>query len=435
MIRDLLFFCPVCRQPDTIDAHIKPRCSSCGSYFARVGRHIVINSETRLSYQWFEQIKNLPFPPPIRHDIPLRPGELLLFRSQDTALRQFTTSQVWNPEQGQFAVLELPVTLATIQLAATDHRIFFISKNKVIDYPLDIITCITTDANTFLFKLRGQHCYQLLFSSESPLKYEVWLRRVVMEFWRTKYRREIVEYQPKIVFKDKRLRKKMPVIKIQPQPPTERPLKQKVIYHILHFAFAMFFKLFLRARVYGQENMPREGAAIVVLNHEGYWDAFLAQSMLPRQIALLAKNTEFKNPVFRYVLKVARSIPVRRYQIDPSSVRNALKRLAQGELVGIFIEGERSWDGRFLPPKRGTIKLLIKANVPIVPVRIRGSFDVMPRWANKIQLYPVTFHIGKPIVLNRRNRTIERTSQEVMDVLAKLGARINGNIDAGNNES
>jgi 1-acyl-sn-glycerol-3-phosphate acyltransferase len=243
----------------------------------------------------------------------------------------------------------------------------------------------------------------------------------VSEYWRNQQRREITEYQPRIVFKGKRLVRKFPIVKIRPEPAMERPLGPRVAYHILKFVMATLFKLFLRARVYGRENLPREGAAIVVLNHEGYWDAYLAQSLLPRHVAFMAKNTEFKNPLFRYVLKASRSIPVRRYQIDPSSVRNALNWLAQGEPVGIFIEGERSWDGRFLPPKRGTIKFLIKANVPIIPVRIKGSYEVMPRWAHKMQLYPVSLHIGKPFVMDRRNRTIERTSQELLDVLAKLG--------------
>jgi 1-acyl-sn-glycerol-3-phosphate acyltransferase len=183
----------------------------------------------------------------------------------------------------------------------------------------------------------------------------------------------------------------------------------------------LFFKIFFHARVYGKKLMPQQGACIVVLNHEGYWDAHLAQCLLPRRIAFLAKNSEFPKKFLRYIFKLIHAIPVRRYEIDPSCIRNTLNWLARDQAVGIFIAGERCWDGRLAQPKRGTIKLLIKANVPIVPVRIKGSYELLPRWAPRIQLYPVSLYIGEPFLIDAGHRTVDKASREVMRRLSILG--------------
>ena len=423
MIEDLLFFCPVCRQPDTIITKKNTRCSHCGSYFAREGGRIVVNSEIKPGYEWFDLIRDLGFPPPIRHDIPLRAGEMLLFRSQDAALRQFTSRREWRPADYLYADLELPALLGRAQLAVTTQRVFFISKDKMTHFPLESITCVTTDSDTFLIRIKPLPCYQFLFEGESPLKYEIWIRRVLAEFWRKKGSKEIIEYQPRLTFKTRRQVKSFPPVRMEKKQSPRIPAGQNLIYFSLRFLLVLLFRVFVRARVYGKHNLPHKGACIVVLNHEGYWDAYLGQALLPRRVAFLAKNSEFKNRLFRAVLKLVRAIPVRRYQIDPSCLRNGLAWLARDGALGIFLEGERCWDGRFLKPKRGVIKFLLKANVPIVPVRIKGSYECKPRWSHKMQFYPVSLYIGKSFSLETKKTTIDAAGQQVMEILSRLGER------------
>ena len=57
----------------------------------------------------------------------------------------------------------------------------------------------------------------------------------------------------------------------------------------------------------------------------------------------------------------------------------------QGEGVGVYPEGERSWDANLQPFRRGTIRLLLKAGVPIIPTGVVGSYDVWPRWSRTIR--------------------------------------------------
>ena len=92
---------------------------------------------------------------------------------------------------------------------------------------------------------------------------------------------------------------------------------------------------------------------------------------------------------------MAGAFPVRRYQTDVVAVRNALRVLQKGHLLGVFPEGERSWDGQMLPFKQGTLRLMLAAGKPIIPVGISGIYELMPRWTHRIKRVPVRIKRGK----------------------------------------
>jgi 1-acyl-sn-glycerol-3-phosphate acyltransferase len=62
----------------------------------------------------------------------------------------------------------------------------------------------------------------------------------------------------------------------------------------------------------------------------------------------------------------------------------ALGRLRVGHCIGIFPEGERTWDGRLRAFKYSTVRFLLSAQVPVVVVRILGGYQILPRWSKKI---------------------------------------------------
>ena len=111
---------------------------------------------------------------------------------------------------------------------------------------------------------------------------------------------------------------------------------------------------------------------------------------------------------------------MRRHEIDPSAIRNALKVLRVGEPVGVFLEGERTWDGRFLAPKIGAVRFLLAADVPVLPVRIKGSFELLPRWDSRLQKHKVILTVGEPVLLTFRGDEVEEAGQFVMNRLAGL---------------
>ena len=151
--------------------------------------------------------------------------------------------------------------------------------------------------------------------------------------------------------------------------------------------------------VRGLENIPKRGACLMIANHQSFLDPILVQAVCPRIVHSMAKSTQFGSRMYRKLLTQLYSFPVRRFEVDPQAVRQVLRRLEQGNGVIIYIEGERSWDGRLQSPRLGTVRLALKAGVPIVPVRVDGAYDAWPRWHRKIKRSRIRIEFRPPFSL------------------------------------
>lgn len=184
---------------------------------------------------------------------------------------------------------------------------------------------------------------------------------------------------------------------------------------------------FTRLRVSGRENIPKRGPFFLIANHEGVLDPILVQSVCPRPIHTLTKSTQFRaGRFFRWLLPRINAIPTRRYRVDPQVVRTALRTLEKGEAVGIYPEGERSWDGQLQPFRRGAIRLLLKPGVPVVPCGIKGSFGAWPRWARRPYRCEVSVCFGKPLLFGVHNSRADRDAalEAASDQIAKAFIRL-----------
>lgn len=175
-------------------------------------------------------------------------------------------------------------------------------------------------------------------------------------------------------------------------------------------------------RVTGLENLPA-GPFLLLSNHQSILDPILIQAFCPRPIHAMAKSTQFSAGMSGWLMRHLKAFPVRRYRIDPHAVRLALRRLQAGEAVGIYVEGERSWDGKLQEPRRGTIRLALHAGVPIVPCTIVGSYEVWPRWDRRIRRGPIHIHFGPPFRLPTvrsrpaRDQAVGAASAQIMGAL------------------
>jgi len=134
-------------------------------------------------------------------------------------------------------------------------------------------------------------------------------------------------------------------------------------------------------RVHGREHLPLRGPAVLVANHSGYLDPVFVVAAANRPIRFVTTGEMSRTPFKRWLFPRLGSIPIRRYRSDPQAVREVLRALHQGEIVGLFPEGERSWDGNPLPVSKAVRHLLERVDAPILPARIDGSYGVLPRWA------------------------------------------------------
>jgi 1-acyl-sn-glycerol-3-phosphate acyltransferase len=198
------------------------------------------------------------------------------------------------------------------------------------------------------------------------------------------------------------------------------------IYAVILFLVKTGLRLKYRIHVEGTENIPKKGGAVFLCNHTTLIDSFIIGCFLPRKIYYMTKSTEFESGARRLFFYVSRTFPVRRYDIDPISLRNAMRVLDFGGMVGIYPEGERTWDGQMLPLRTGTIRFLLAAGVPIVPAGISGAFQNQPRWGGKIGNPDVYLSVGRPIHVPKirgREQTkedIERLHETIRSTILEL---------------
>ena len=134
-----------------------------------------------------------------------------------------------------------------------------------------------------------------------------------------------------------------------------------------------------RYRCHGRDQIPTNGAVLVLSNHQSYLDPVLIGVAVNRQLNFLARKTLFQFALFRWLIKSVGTISIDREGFGLSGVKESLRRLKRGEMVVLFPEGTRSSDGevgRLLP---GFYALAVRSKATLLPMALDGAFDVWPR--------------------------------------------------------
>lgn len=130
-----------------------------------------------------------------------------------------------------------------------------------------------------------------------------------------------------------------------------------------------------------EDNVPDEGAALIVCNHVSYMDALILGGAIPRPTRFVMYYKIFQIPVASWFFKTARAIPIAGAKEDPETMRKAFdevdKALAEGEIVCIFPEGKLTTDGEIAEFKSGVEKILAERKVPVVPIALKGMWTSM----------------------------------------------------------
>jgi 1-acyl-sn-glycerol-3-phosphate acyltransferase len=170
----------------------------------------------------------------------------------------------------------------------------------------------------------------------------------------------------------------------------------------------------IRVTVTGIHRIKDLNSCIFMSNHESNYDIPVLLSHLPRQFRWLAKAELFRIPIFGRSMSGAGYISIDRS--DRESAFQSLARAAEtihgGTSVMIFPEGTRSRDGRLLPYKKGGFVMAIDAQVPIVPIVIQGTHDIMPKGRLLIRPRPVMVTICEKIDTHGFSR---ETKDVIMD--------------------
>ncbi|OEU54835.1 MAG: acyl-glycerolphosphate acyltransferase [Desulfuromonadales bacterium C00003096] len=184
----------------------------------------------------------------------------------------------------------------------------------------------------------------------------------------------------------------------------------------------------VRLTVAGLENLAQHGPVVYMANHVSNFDILALMAGVPDQFRWMAKIELFRIPLFGLAMRRVGCIPVDRSNRRNSvlSMREAVKRIAAGTSVVIFPEGTRSPDGTLQGFKTGSFTLALQAQVPVVPVAIIGSGEVLPkhsRWIRgghiRLVIMPPVATSGRAVV--ERNALMEEVRQPIVEALQQAG--------------
>ncbi len=156
----------------------------------------------------------------------------------------------------------------------------------------------------------------------------------------------------------------------------------------------------------GEENIPRNGGAILSINHIGYLDfALTGTAALPagRYVRFMAKKEIFENKLAGPLMRGMHHISVDRSN-GTSSFVAALRALRAGEIIGIFPEGTISVSFEIKELKSGAVRLAMGAGVPVIPTIVWGSQRI---WTKKVKRnlrrnkFPITVAFGAPLYFDK----------------------------------
>lgn len=155
----------------------------------------------------------------------------------------------------------------------------------------------------------------------------------------------------------------------------------------------------VRVRILGRDMLDPARSYIFMSNHISNLDPPITLPLIPRRTSVMVKKELFGYPLLGSVMRIGGLVPVDRGNRDAgiAAVREALKVIEQGLNMTIYVEGKRSFDGRLLPFKKGPFYLAEECKVPVVPITISGTEEVMPKARFAIRPGTVTVQFHDPI--------------------------------------
>lgn len=180
--------------------------------------------------------------------------------------------------------------------------------------------------------------------------------------------------------------------------------------------------LFIPVKVYGHENVDKKTSYVFVANHQGAFDIFLIYGYLGRNFKWMMKKSLRKIFLVGKACESARHIFVDKS--GPKKIQetynNAREILKEGTSLVVFPEGSRSFTGHMGIFRKGAFQLADELQLPVVPVTIDGSFDILPRTAgfSFVKRHKLVMTIHKAIPPKSKGpENIKATMEEAYEVV------------------
>jgi 1-acyl-sn-glycerol-3-phosphate acyltransferase len=194
-------------------------------------------------------------------------------------------------------------------------------------------------------------------------------------------------------------------------------------------------KVLFRIQIRGQEQVPASGAFIVAPSHRSYLDTPFVSFITRRPIRFMAKEELFTNAFGRKLFTTLGAIPVARGSINARPAMKAIQHaLEAGEAAAVYPEGTRRHGRDIGPLFDGTAYLAVKLGVPIVPVAVGGSEEILASGKKLPRLHRVSVRVGAPIhppadASTRKRGDLVAISEELWKSLQALFDEANADVE------
>jgi 1-acyl-sn-glycerol-3-phosphate acyltransferase len=173
----------------------------------------------------------------------------------------------------------------------------------------------------------------------------------------------------------------------------------------------------------GRERLHEHETAVYAANHLSYYDTPVLFAKLPFQFRILAKQSLWKAPFVGWYLNRSGQVP-----IDAKSGRSAIagllrgvKTLQSGLPLVIFPEGGRAEHGAMTPFQSGAAFMAIKAQVPLIPIALIGTYELLPIHTYHLTPRPLKVVVGEPLATEGLStRDAEALTQRLFEAIAAL---------------
>ena len=176
-------------------------------------------------------------------------------------------------------------------------------------------------------------------------------------------------------------------------------------YNFLKPIVHVYYRTILGVRAYGAENVPREGGFILCSNHLSARDPFVIATCTPRHLRFMAKAELFQNRLVGKFISSIGAFPIERGKSDLGAIRESMKILSEGHVLGIFPQGTRSRENQHTHMEAGVALIALRSGKPVLPVNISEKYHLFGRTR-------VTF--GKPLTFEVVGRRFDREALEMV---------------------
>jgi len=177
----------------------------------------------------------------------------------------------------------------------------------------------------------------------------------------------------------------------------------------------------------GLEHIPRDQPVMYASNHSSMFDIWALFATLPGSVRFVAKQELFKIPLLGGAMRAVGHIPIDRAARKKAfeAYDEAARTIREGtSSIVVFPEGTRSRTGELLPFKNAPFGLAIAAQVPIVPVYVHHTFEILPKGAWRLRPRPIRLLAGRPIMTTGlRPEDRERLRNEVRAAMVALQSK------------